>query len=363
MKHRIYRLLIALLCSAACAAEPDKHLSLLKLPPGFTIAEVVKAPGARSMTFSPDGTLFIGTREAGKVYAYRDNHLYTLASGLDQPNGVAFHDGALYVGAHDRILRFDHIENSLANPPAPVVVNDSFPHDRGHGWKFIKFGPDGLLYIPVGAPGNIGLWSEEDPRYASIMRMRPDGTHLEVFAKGVRNSVGFDWHPSTHELWFTDNGRDMLGDDLPPDELNRAPQAGLHFGYPYWHGGDIPDPQYGSRRPQSDFVKPVQKLGPHVASLGMRFYTGSQFPGEYKGQIFIAEHGSWNRSHKIGYRVTLVRLNQAGEAISYQPFVDGWLQGESAWGRPVDVEVAPDGSLLISDDQSGRIYRVSYRRP
>jgi len=308
--------------------------------------------------------LFVGSMDAGAVYAVTLPQsgtgaavVRTIASGLRKPVGVAFRNGALYVCAMDRILRFDGIERRLADPPAPVVVSDRFPAETHHGWKFIAFGPDGKLYVPVGAPCNI---CEPDPRrHANIMRMNADGSGLEVYAQGVRNSVGFDWDPRTRELWFTDNGRDMLGDDLPPDELNHAPRAGMNFGYPYCHGGTIADPEYGAKRQCGEFTAPAQNLGPHVASLGLRFYTGTQFPAAYRNQIFIAEHGSWNRSRKIGYRVTLVKLEN-GKAVSYEPFATGWLQGETAWGRPVDVLVAPDGSLLVSDDRAGAIYRIRY---
>ncbi len=280
-----------------------------------------------------------------------------IASGLREPAGVAFRDGALYVSAVSRILRFDDIERRLSDPPPPIVVSDRFPTDGHHGRKFIAFGPDGKLYVPVGAPCNI---CEPDPdRYANIMRMNRDGSALEVYARGVRNTVGFDWDPRTKELWFTDNGRDRLGDDLPPDELNHAPGAGVHFGYPYCHGGTLPDPEFGAGRPCSEFRPPAQNLGPHVAALGMRFYTGTQFPAAYRNRIFIAEHGSWNRSRKIGYRVTMVTLD-GNNAVRYEPFAEGWLQGESAWGRPADVLVAPDGSLLVSDDHAGAIYRIRY---
>jgi glucose/arabinose dehydrogenase len=282
----------------------------------------------------------------------------TLASGLALPVGVAFHGGALYVSAVDRVLRFDDVESHLNDPPKPVVVTDRLPKDRHHGWKFIAFGPDGKLYVPVGAPCNI---CEPNPdRYANIMRMNADGSELETFARGVRNTVGFDWDPRTRELWFTDNGRDWLGDDSPPDELNHAPKAGMHFGFPYCHGGTISDPEFGRRRPCGDFTPPAQNLGPHVAALGMRFYTGTQFPAPYHHQIFIAEHGSWNRSTKIGYRVSLVRLEN-GKAISYELFATGWLHGTDVWGRPADVLVMPDGSLLVSDDLAGAIYRITYR--
>jgi glucose/arabinose dehydrogenase len=270
---------------------------------------------------------------------------------------VAFRDGALYVAEINRVIRFDAIQSRLKNPPKAVVVNASFPDKSHHGWKFIRFGPDGRLYVPVGAPCNI--CEEKDPRFASIMRMNPDGSNLEIFARGVRNTVGFDWHPRTSELWFTDNGRDWLGDNQPPDELNRAPKPGLHFGFPYLHGRNIPDPEYGKNRQKDEFVLPEMELGPHVASLGMRFYTGAMFPESYRDQIFIAEHGSWNRSDPSGYRITLVRLRE-NRAISYEIFAQGWLQNGSTRGRPVDLEVMADGSLLVSDDKKGAIYRITY---
>jgi glucose/arabinose dehydrogenase len=330
----------------------------IRVPPGFTVSLYAEVPGARSMTMSPGGVLFVGTREEGRVYAVRDGKVTVLASGLEMPNGVAFKDGALYVAEVSRLLRFDDVEAKLASA-RPVVVTDSYPTDTAHGWKFIAFGPDGLLYVPVGAPCNV--CKKSDPVYASITRIKPDGSGREVFASGIRNTVGFDWNPATKELWFTDNGRDWMGDDLPPDELDRAPKAGLHFGFPYCHGGDISDPEFGKERPCSEFTPPERKLGAHVAALGMRFYTGTMFPPDYRNQIFIAEHGSWNRSHKVGYRVTLVRLKD-GRATSYEPFATGWLENEKAWGRPVDVQVAPDGALLVSDDEAGAIYRITYGR-
>jgi glucose/arabinose dehydrogenase len=345
--------------------RPDPRLDLIELPPGFVIEIYASdVPGARSLALGPDGTVFVGSMKPGKVYALTDrdgtgraDESITIASGLNVPNGVAFRDRALYVAETSRVLRFDNIGTHLTDPPDPIVVNDGFPTERLHGWKFIAFGPDGMLYIPVGAPCNV--CKPDDERFATIMRMNPDGSRVEVFAHGVRNSVGFDWHPETGELWFTDNGRDRLGDDRPPDELNHAPRAGLHFGFPYCHGGDIPDPDYGTERACKEFMPPAQRLGPHVASIGMRFYTGSSFPEQYRNGIFIAEHGSWNRSEKIGYRVTFVELD-GGEAIGYEPFAQGWLQGEDAWGRPSDLLVMPDGSLLVSDDRVGAVYRISY---
>jgi len=355
---------LAMNCSCSSAElRPDE----IKLPPGFSIdVYAANVPGARSMALGDKGTLFVGSRGEGKVYAIIDRNgdhkadqVIAIASGLRSPNGVAFRDGALYVAEISRVLRFDNIEAHLNSPPRPVVVNASFPDKSHHGWKFIRFGPDNRLYVPVGAPCNV--CEEPDPRFASIMRMAPDGSNLGVFAGGVRNTVGFDWHPRTKELWFTDNGRDWLGDNQPPDELNRAPRGGLHFGFPYRHGRDIPDPEHGKKRSSEEFIPPEIELGPHVASLGMRFYTGAMFPENYRDQIFIAEHGSWNRSTPSGYRVTLVRIRD-NRAVSYETFAQGWLQNGSAWGRPVDLQVMPDGSLLVSDDKAGAIYRISYRQ-
>jgi len=350
--------------------ENEAGLACIKLPPGFSIDYYARnVEGARSMALSPNGTLFVGSRDAGKVYSVLDRNndskaddVIVLAQGLDMPNGVAFRNGSLYVAEVSRVIRYDNIETSFEKPPAPVVVNDKFPSDHAHGWKYIKFGPDGKLYVSVGMPCNICNKEGEDERYGTIMRMEPDGSQLEIFAKGIRNTVGFAWNPLTGELWFTDNGRDWLGDDTPPDELNRAPKIGMHFGFPFCHAGDIPDPEFGNLRNCSEFTPPEMKLGPHVAALGMTFYTGSMFPEEYKNQIFIAEHGSWNRKTPIGYRVSLVRLEN-NKAVSYESFADGWLQGLAAWGRPVDVLVMPDGALLVSDDKNNAIYRISYNNP
>ncbi len=338
-------------------------LHFIRLPRGFRITLFAdRVPNARQMAWSPKGIVYVGTMR-GVVYAVLDRdrdgraeRVLTIARGLNMPNGVAYRDGDLYIAEVSRILRLDDIDHHLEDPPPPVVVRDDFPTDRHHGWKYIRFGPDGWLYVPVGAPCNI---CEPPPPYAAIHRMTPDGKRLETVAWGVRNTVGFDWHPKTGELWFTDNGRDWLGDDRPPDELNRLRQRGLHFGYPYCHGRDIPDPEYGKKRKCSEFEPPAQELGPHVAAIGMKFYTGKMFPPEYRGQIFIAEHGSWNRSVPIGYRITLVRL--AGSTpIAYEVFAEGWLQEGAPWGRPVDILVLPDGSMLVSDDFAGVIYRIVY---
>jgi glucose/arabinose dehydrogenase len=355
--------------AAAGAAADSLPLDKLKLPPGFAIELLARIPNARQMVLgeSPTGrVLYVGSMGEGKVYAlelgrdYQAGALHVVAQGLKLPAGVAWHDGSLYVSAVSRILRFDRIGEQLEQPPAPVVVVADLPTETHHGWKFIAFGPDGLLYVPVGAPCNI---CEPDPAlYATILRMKPDGTDRETFARGLRNTVGFDWQPGSGELWFTDNGRDLLGDDVPPDELNRAPRAGLHFGYPYCHGGTVSDPEFGHKHACSEFTAPAQTLGAHVAPLGMRFYQGTQFPPSYVGQVFIAEHGSWNRSSKVGYRVSMVKL-QGNRVVAYEPFITGWLQGEQAWGRPADVLVLPDGSMLVSDDFAGAIYRVRHAAP
>ena len=356
--------------AAPAAARPDHDLPLdrIRLPAGFAI-DVFSAdvPGARSMTLSPNGVLYVGTRQrGGPVYALVDRNgdgyadrVRRIATGLDTPNGVAWKDGALYVAEISRVLRFDGIDERLDDPPRPVVVTDDYPTDRHHGWKFIAFGPDGWLYVPVGAPCNV---CESREIYSSITRIRPDGSGRQIYARGVRNTVGFDWHPETGVLWFTDNGRDRMGDDRPPDELNRAPEPGMHFGFPYCHGGDIPDPEHGSRGVCAKYVPPAARLGPHVAALGMRFYTGGMFPAEYRNAPIWAEHGSWNRSTPIGYRVMRARLD-GSRVVSVEPFAEGWLgRGGARWGRPVDVEVMPDGALLVSDDHAGAIYRITYRK-
>jgi glucose/arabinose dehydrogenase len=359
--------LLPLVCACSASSPGRLPLETIKLPPGFRVSlYAAGVEDARSMALGERGTLFVGSREAGKVYALPDrdgdgraDEVITITEGLEMPNGVAVRGGALYVAEVSRVLRYDGIEARLKSPPRPAVVTDGFPKAKTHGWKFIAFGPDGLLYVPVGAPCNIcalhGL-------FGTITRMRPDGTGLEIFARGVRNSVGFDWDPATGVLWFTDNGRDWLGEDLPPDELDRAPRPGLSFGFPCCYGNNIPDPAMQAACSCRGDVPPAMELPAHVAPLGMRFYTGRMFPAPYRGQIFIAEHGSWNRTIPIGYRVTLVRL-EGGRAVSREVFAEGWLQPDGrAWGRPVDVQVTTDGALLVSDDKAGAIYRISYAR-
>jgi glucose/arabinose dehydrogenase len=378
--------------NALALEEPALPLDNIRLRPGFDIAVYAyPVPNARALCLGPadkqgQATVYVGSRDAGSVYALRDfdgngraDQILRVARGLKLPVGVAYNtaDGALYVSAVSRIVKLPQIEAHLEDPPTPVLVNGSFPAEDAHGWKFIAFGPDGKLYVPVGAPGNIV--DQGDP-YASIMRMDSDGRNLEMWARGIRNTVGFDWHPVTHELYFTDNGRDWLGDDWPPDELDHIaggaggpasqtqagaaarPTAIPHFGYPYIQGGYIVDPDFGAGHKPEEYTPPLQNLGSHVAALGMRFYSGSMFPPEYRNAIIIAEHGSWNRTHKNGYRLTLVRLDAKGQSRGYEAFADGWLQpGDNVWGRPVDVLNMPDGSLLVSDDQAGAVYRVTYQ--
>jgi glucose/arabinose dehydrogenase len=357
--------------SGGTAIHNSRNLPLgnIKLPQGFAIELYAdNVPSARELCLSPSGVLFIGSNSAGKVYAAVDNdhdmhadEVLTLASGLHLPVGVALHDGDLYYSQVESVTRIPDVERDLRHPAKGIKVAD-FPDKEHHGWKFIAFGPDGLLYVPVGVPCNV--CDEGDP-YGAILRMKPDGSERHVIARGMRNTVGFDWHPVTGELWWTDNGRDELGDNVPPDELNRIAKgsgvdsAAPHYGFPYWHGGTIKDPDFKDKA-ADQYVKPVQNLGPHVAALGCGFYTGAQFPAEYRDQLFIAEHGSWNRSNKIGYRVMLVKT-YGKVSKGYSVFAEGWKQGENVWGRPADVEVAPDGSLLVSDDFAGCVYRIWYR--
>jgi glucose/arabinose dehydrogenase len=347
--------LLVLLAPLAQASLDD-----IELPPGFVIEEYADVPNARSLALGDRGTLFVSNRKGRSVYAVVENddgstRTIELMDRMSTPNGIAFHNGDLYVAEIDTVYRFTDIEDNLESVPEGEVLDIDLPSDRHHGWRYIGFGPDDKLYISIGAPCNVC----DNPGYAEIIRVNADGSGRETYASGIRNSVGFTWHPETGDFWFTDNGRDMLGDDMPPCELNHAPRQGLHFGFPYCHGGDISDPEFGKGRVCGDYTPPVQKLGPHVAPLGVRFYTGDMFPPEYRGQVFVAEHGSWNRSKKIGYRVMLVRL-EGNQAVSYEPFAEGWLKNEQYSGRPVDLIVKDDGSLLVSDDYAGKVYRIRY---
>ena len=355
---------------ASVTAEEGLFLDCLRMTEGFHMEVYGRVDNARSMAMSPDGTLFIGNKANGAVYALQDRNkdlkadtLYTIAKDLNMPNGIAFKDGALYVAEINKLWRYDAIEDHLDDPKATLIYDD-FPEDSHHGWKYIGFGPDGKLYVPVGAPCNV-CETKDDTYYASIVSMDANGTHRQVVAKGVRNTVGLNWHPVTGELWFTDNGRDLLGDDLPPCELNRLSAVGQHFGFPYCHAGELLDPEFGKDKSCENYTSPALKLGPHVAPLGLKFYTGNMFPPAYKNKIIIPEHGSWNRSKNAGHtghKLSLV-TEENGVGIHYETFVDGFLNKSTntAWGRPVDVLVLEDGSILISDDKSGTIYRMSYR--
>lgn len=338
--------------------KSNSNLSQIKLPKGFQINTFASnITNAREMALGDKGTIFVGTT-GDKVYAIKNGKTTIIASGLNRPNGVAFKNGSLYVAEISKVTRYDNIELNLSKPPKPVTIASNFPTETHHGYKYIAFGPDGKLYIPVGAPCNV--CKQDDERFGTLMRMNADGSNQEIYARGIRNTVGFDWNPNTKTVWFTDNGRDMLGDDIPSDELNSAPKAGMNFGFPYCHQGDIADPEFGSQKKCNEFTPPELKLGAHVASLGMKFYNGNMFPSNYKNGIFIAEHGSWNRSTPIGYRVVFVEMKN-NKAIKYNIFAEGWLKNSNVSGRPVDILNMNDGSILVSDDASGAIYRVSYK--
>lgn len=350
-------------------AQSGNHQDLinkLHVPAGFKLSIYAEnVPNARSLALGDNGVVFVGTGAEGNVYALEDtNHdgvaeqRHTIAKDLNMPNGVAYKNGSLYVAEINRIIRYDHITEALNKPPKPVVVYDKFPLDKHHGWKYLRFGADGKLYTAIGAPCNI---CKPDKPYASLLRLNADGSGFETMALGIRNTVGFDWHPETDSLFFTDNGRDLLGDDIPQEELNQWSKLGEHFGFPYCHGGELADPEFGKEKPCSEFTAPAWKFKAHNAALGIRFYRGKQFPDKFKNQLFVAQHGSWNRTKPDGYRVVLVRFKQ-NKPISEEVFVDGWLtKDDGVLGRPVDILEMPEGSLLISDDQAGIIYKVEYQ--
>ncbi len=338
----------------------------IKLPPGFKVevwASDILDP--RALRQGDRGTVFVSSLfVAGKIYAVTDKggkrEVKTIAEKLMLPSGIEFHKGALYVATPKDITRYDNIEANLDKPPQPVTIYDQLPGDVPHGWKYIRVGRDGKLYVPTGAPCNI---CEFDDRYAKIFRMGLDGKNVEVVASGVRNTVGFDWHPRTGELWFTDNQRDWLSEDFPNDELNRVTQTGKqHFGFPFCHSGNFADPQFGWGRSCDEFVKPATLLGPHSAPLGMTFYNGKMFPAKYQNAIFIARHGPWNRTKKYAADVVVATLDAKGNVRSVEPFLTGLVENNGYIGRPVDVMVMKDGSLLVSDDHNGAIYRVSYKK-
>ena len=349
----------------------EEFINRIELPEGFEISlYATGVEGARSMEMGEDGTLYVGTMgpiggdPIGKLYAVTNNNgdgeadeVITLAEDMRYPNGVALRDGDLYVAEIGQIVRFNDIANNLESPGEPEVINDEYPDEFHHGWKYINFGPDGKLYVPVGAPCNI--CEVEDP-FGTITRMDPDGSNMEVYARGVRNSVGFDWHPETGELWFTDNGRDVWGNDRPPEELNHAPEAGLHFGFPHRYGKDLVDDEFPTDMSAEEFTPSVLEMPAHTAGLGIEFYTGEMFPQEYRNQLFAAYHGSWNRNPPQGYKLRLMRFED-GQAAGYEDFATGWLIEDQYWGRPVDIELMQDGSMLVSDDHNGVIYRITYQ--
>ncbi len=344
------------------AAADKLPTAKLKVPAGFKIE--VYASGianARELALGDKGTVFVGSRLLDKVSAIVNKdgkrEVKVVASGLYRPNGVAFHKGTLYIAELSKVSKIDKVEDMLDNPPKPTVIYDNLPKDEAHGWKFIAVGPDNKLYVPVGQPGNNVL---HDKDHGQIRRINLDGSGAEVYALGVRNSVGFDWNPETKQLYFTDNGRDWLSEDVPEDKLNRVTKAGEDFGALYCYQGNLPDPEFGWGHSCSEFTPPVTLMGPHSASLGMRFYTGSMFPKTYKNAIIVARHGSWNRSKKFGGDVVVVHLDKDGKFKSMEPLVTGFLEDNKYIGRPVDVVQMKDGSILLSDDWNGAVYRISY---
>ena len=343
---------------------PEEKLpaAQLKVPKGFKIEVYASGiPNARSLRLGDKGTVFVSNRVLDKVYAIVERNgkreAKVIASGLDRPNGLAFHKGTLYIAEGAKISKLENIEDSLDNPPKPVLIYSDFLNHQSHGWKFMALGPDNKLYVNVGSPCNI---CEPPPTNGQIRRINLDGSGAEIVARGVRNSVGFDWHPVSKEFYFTDNGRDWLSEDLPEDELNRVTKLGQHFGFPYCHQGNFTDREFGWGRSCDEFEKPIALLGPHSAALGMRFYTGKMFPSQYQNAIFIARHGSWNRTKKIGGDIIVAKLNKDGSVKSQELFLTGFLQNNEYTGRPVDVQVMKDGSLLVSDDHAGAVYRVTY---
>jgi glucose/arabinose dehydrogenase len=338
------------------------QLGQVKLPPGFRIS--VWADGihnARQMAWGDKGTLFVGSRVANQVYAVVDRgarrEVKVIAKGLSQPSGIAFRDGALYVAEIPRLLKYENIEAHLDNPPAPKVAYE-FPKEAHHNWRFLAWGPDGKLHFNMGAPCNICIPPDT---HANVAAVKPDGSGFEYIAFGVRNATGADFHPVTKELYFVNHGYDWAGDDFPNDTLHHVTKKGLHFGYPYCHQGDTLHPDFGKGRSCSEFAPPLLKLGAHVAPIGTRFYTGSQFPAQYRNVLFIAQKGSWNRTVKQGYRVMTVDL-KPGQPPKYEVFAEGFHQGDRVFGRPTHIEWMRDGSMLLSDDMNGAIYQISYQR-
>jgi glucose/arabinose dehydrogenase len=344
------------------AAADKLPVDKLKAAKGFKIE--VYASGmanARSLALGDKGTVFVGSRLVDKVYAITEKdgkrEVKVVASGLYRPNGVAFKNGTLYIAELSQISKIEGIEDKLDNPPKPTVIYSDLPKDEAHGWKYLAIGPDNKLYFEVGQPCNNCI---PDDKHGQMRRINLDGSGMEVIARGIRNTVGFDWHPGSKEMYFTDNSRDWMSEDLPNDELNRITKVGLHFGSPFCYQGDIPDPEFGWGRKCSEFEPPIKLMGPHAAALGMKFYTGGSFPAKYKNQLLVARHGSWNKTNKFGGDVVLVNIKKDGTAGEIEPFVTGFLENNSYVGRPVDILVMKDGAILISDDWNGAVWRVSY---
>jgi glucose/arabinose dehydrogenase len=345
------------------AAAADKlPVDKLKAPKGLKVEVYASGmPNARSLALGDKGTVFVGSRLQDKVYAIIDKgggkrEVKIIASGLYRPNGVAFKNGTLYIMELSQLSKIDNIEDKLDNPPKPTVILDGLPKDEAHGWKYIAIGPDNKLYFEIGQPCNNCLPPEG---YATMRRVNLDGTGMETIAQGIRNTVGFDWHPTSKELYFTDNSRDWMSEDLPNDELNRMTKVGQHFGSPFCYQGNLPDQEFGWGRKCEEFTPPIALLGPHTAALGMKFYTGNSFPAKYKNQILVARHGSWNKTNKLGGDVVLVNIKKDGSAGAIEPFLTGFLENNSYVGRPVDVMLMKDGSVLVSDDWNGAVWRVS----
>jgi glucose/arabinose dehydrogenase len=344
------------------AAAADKlPVDKLKAPKGFKVEVYASGmPNARSLALGDKGTVFVGSRLQDKVYAIVDKggkrEVKIIASGLYRPNGVAFKNGTLYIMELSQLSKIDNIEDKLDNPPKPTVILDGLPKDEAHGWKYIAIGPDNKLYFEIGQPCNNCLPPEG---YATMRRVNLDGTGMETIAQGIRNTVGFDWHPTSKELYFTDNSRDWMSEDLPNDELNRMTKVGQHFGSPFCYQGNLPDQEFGWGRKCEEFTPPIALLGPHTAALGLKFYTGNSFPAKYKNQILVARHGSWNKTNKLGGDVVLVNIKKDGSAGTIEPFLTGFLENNSYVGRPVDVMLMKDGSVLVSDDWNGAVWRVS----
>jgi len=367
MKHQWFLIHLIILQSVTLLAHAQTSplpLEKIKLPPGFTISVWAKVPDARAMTLGDNGTVFIGSKSAGNVYAITQHNgqqqVHVIAGRLKEPTGVTFLNRALYVATPKHILRFRDIEQNLENPVIPEAIPITLLDQNTHSPGYLAAGPDSKLYLSVIAPCNV---CEVDPnQFALIAVMQPDGSNLEIFAHGVRHSAGFDWHPTQKTLWFTDISRNWMGDNLPPDELNHAPEKAMHFGFPYCHGNTILDPKFGAKRGCEKFTAPVLDLDPHVAPMGMRFYTGELFPEQYHQQIFVAKSGSWNRREKTGYEIESIQIKD-NQVLNKQIFASGWLDNNEAWGRPVDLLIMPDGTMLVSDDIAGVIYRIHYQKP